>query len=300
MENKINHKIYIGKTNNFKKRKIEHTKVDINDNTLFHKALKKYGLENFNWEIIDWADTLEEINVLEKKYIEQFRSFKPNGYNMTKGGDGGSMWNARPVICLTLDGEYVKRYDSAGEAERIDGFCNSSVLQSCKSKNITCRNHIFMFEDDFLKYGPRKYQKPNYANKRKVVQCDLDGNYIMEFESVKVAAQLTGIPRPQISSVITGKHKSAYGYIFVYKEDFPIKNIQHYKHNKKGIKIIQVDPNTNEYINEYDRISDAGKTLGVSYKAIHKVLDRPNRTAYGYKWIRKHANTEVINQIAEG
>lgn len=42
---------------------------------------------------------------------------------------------------------------------------------------------------------------------------------------------------------------------------------------------------TNKVVKEYDRISDAGKALGVNYKAIHKVVDKPDRTAYGYKWI---------------
>ena len=58
-----------------------------------------------------------------------------------------------------------------------------------------------------------------------------------------------------------------------------------YIQNKKGRKVAQINPKTNEVINIFDRISDAGKTLGVSYKVIHKVVDLPGRTAYGFKWI---------------
>ena len=54
---------------------------------------------------------------------------------------------------------------------------------------------------------------------------------------------------------------------------------------KKGRKIAQIDIKTNKVVKEYDRISDAGKALGVNYKVIHKVVDKPDRTAYGYKWI---------------
>lgn len=285
--NKINGKVYIGKTKNFKKRKYDHIKKDVDNHLIFHKALKKYGDINFNWEIIDWADTKEEINELEKYYIKKFNSFKPNGYNMTKGGDGGSMYNARPIVCLTFSGKFLKRYESAAEAERQDGFYNSDVLVSCKNQNRTCKGYIFMFEDDYIKNGPRIYEKPKSTCVKSIIQCDLNGNFIKEYESVTQSSLKTGILRTRISAALIGKSKTAGGFIFVYKENFPIKNIEQYVQNKKGRKIIQVNPDTNQYIKEYERISDAGKELGVNYKSIHKVLDLPGRTAYGYKWISK-------------
>jgi predicted GIY-YIG superfamily endonuclease len=50
--NKINGKIYVGKTYNFEKRKKEHI-YDIDNDIPFHRALKKYGIDNFEWEIIN-------------------------------------------------------------------------------------------------------------------------------------------------------------------------------------------------------------------------------------------------------
>lgn len=281
--NKINGKIYIGKTNNFEKRKIEHTKYDINDNSIFHRALKKYGEEKFEWEIIDSADNLKEINELEKYYIKKFSTYKTNGYNMTKGGDGGSMWNARPVICLSLSGKFIKRYDSAGEAEK-DGFNSVNVLLNCKGKMYTCKRRMFMFEDEYLKFGAKEYRKPKPVNMRKIIQCDMEGNFIKEYKSLQEASKETGANRTTISGVIAGTCKSANGFIFVYKEDFPIKDISKYRKCKKGRKIAQIDVKSGKVIKVFNRISDAGKELGVNYKAIHKVVDMPDRTAYGYKW----------------
>ena len=63
--NLINQKMYIGKTYNFEKRKREHL-YDIDNGLPFHKALKKYGVKNFKWEIIDSASTDEEIKEMEK------------------------------------------------------------------------------------------------------------------------------------------------------------------------------------------------------------------------------------------
>ena len=38
-------------------------------------------------------------------------------------------------------------------------------------------------------------------------------------------------------------------------------------------------------VKSFSSTAEAGRELGVNYKAIHKVLNMPNRTAYGYKWI---------------
>lgn len=290
--NKINGKIYIGKTNNFKKRKQEHTVYDINDNSYFHKALKKYGLDSFEWSIIDYAHTLTEINNLEKYYISEYNTYKPNGYNMTKGGDGGSMWNARPVVCLELDGTYVAKYDSAGET-KTDGFRDSGVLICCKNPKRTHKGKIFMFLDEYLKTGARKYIKEESVCMKSIIQCDLNGNFIAKFKSVKEASEKTGILRTRISSVLIKDTKTAGGYIFVYEEDFPIRDISAYKRNKKGRRIAQIDVETDKVVNTFDRIADAGRYLGVNYKAIHKVLDKQGRTAYGYKWASQYDNTEV-------
>lgn len=57
----------------------------------FHKAIRKYGKENFISEIIhDNILTIEEAKILEKKYIIEFNTLGRNsdGYNMTPGGDG--------------------------------------------------------------------------------------------------------------------------------------------------------------------------------------------------------------------
>lgn len=55
--------------------------------TKFHRALRKYGWDNFKWEVIDKAENHEELNEKEKYWVKHYDTFK-NGYNMTLGGDG--------------------------------------------------------------------------------------------------------------------------------------------------------------------------------------------------------------------
>ena len=142
-----------------------------------------------------------------------------------------------------------------------------------------------MFEDDYKENGAKQYIKPESSSKRKVIQCDLDGNFISRYDSVQEASEKTGANRTTISGVLSKKYKSANGFIFVYEEDFPIKDLSIYQKKKKGRKVAQIDIESGEIVNIYDRIADAGRALGVNYKVIHKVVDMPGRTAFGYKWI---------------
>jgi group I intron endonuclease len=51
-------------------------------------AVNKYGICNFKFEIIIICFD-EDTSYYEKDYIQKFNSLVPNGYNITKGGEGG-------------------------------------------------------------------------------------------------------------------------------------------------------------------------------------------------------------------
>lgn len=281
--NKINGKSYVGQTCDFHSRVWQHQRCYEKEDCDFHRAIKEFGFDNFSWEIIETCESEDRACELEKYYIEKFNTYR-DGYNMTKGGKGAPYHNARAVVLLTLDGQYIKRYDSAMDAE-IDGFHNADVLLNCKGKRRQTKGYMFMFEDEYESNGAKAYRKPKPNGMRSIIQCDMEGNFIQKFKSLQEAARITGTNRTTISGVLSNTYKSANGYIFVYEEDFPIKDLSIYKKRKKGRKIAQVDAKSGEIIRVFDRISEAGEYLGVNYKAIHKVIDKEGRTAYGYKWI---------------
>ena len=281
--NKINGKSYVGQTCDFHSRVWQHQRCYEKEDCDFHRAIKEFGFDNFSWEIIETCESEDGACELEKYYIEKFNTYR-DGYNMTKGGKGAPYHNARAGVLLTLDGRYIKRYDSAMDAE-IDGFNNTDVLLNCKGKRRQTKGYMFMFEDEYESNGAKTYRKPEPNGMRSIIQCDMEGNFIQKFKSLQEAARITGANRTTISGVLSNTYKSANGYIFVYEEDFPIKDLSIYKKRKKGRKIAQVDAKTREIIRVFDRISEAGESLGVNYKAIHNVIDQEGRTAYGYKWI---------------
>lgn len=83
--NRVNGKVYVGK---HKYDKPELDKNYLTSGVLIKKSINKYGLDNFNQEIICICESLEELNEKEIFYINHFNCMSPNGYNLTKGGDG--------------------------------------------------------------------------------------------------------------------------------------------------------------------------------------------------------------------
>ena len=85
----IDHKCYIGQSVNIEDRWINHktTSRNINhknSNYPIYRAIRKYGLENFKFSIVEKCSK-EELNEKEKYWISYFNSFN-NGYNQTLGG----------------------------------------------------------------------------------------------------------------------------------------------------------------------------------------------------------------------
>jgi group I intron endonuclease len=91
--NLINNKIYIGYTDNFEERLKEHKVATKHYDFALYKAIRKYGWNNFNCEIIyqSW-DKLFCKNEMEKHFINEYQSHITNkkGYNMTFGGEGNT------------------------------------------------------------------------------------------------------------------------------------------------------------------------------------------------------------------
>lgn len=64
------------------------------EQTHLHRAIRKYGEENFRFEIIEICDAAE-LNDKEKFWIKFYNSYDASsGYNMTLGGDGYSVLNS--------------------------------------------------------------------------------------------------------------------------------------------------------------------------------------------------------------
>lgn len=90
--NKVNGKKYVGKTNNPRARWRAHCGTATRGGPavkIVHKAIAKYGVENFSFEVIGEYATEQESLDAEMVAIVAHNS-RAHGYNMTDGGDGVS------------------------------------------------------------------------------------------------------------------------------------------------------------------------------------------------------------------
>ena len=101
--NKINNKSYIGQSIHIERRWSEHLQGSRhNPHSVLHLAMKKYGEENFIFEILELCDE-KDLNVKEEKYIIQYNTLVPMGYNVQKGGDNHSLTIPENIKALQQD-----------------------------------------------------------------------------------------------------------------------------------------------------------------------------------------------------
>jgi len=191
--------------------------------------------------------------------------------------------------------------------------CKSLVKEVCDLWNIGVRNTLeiskitninrktatrYLKQGAELKwcgYDAKEELKKNMKQtnekkkKRSVIQLDLNGKYIAEFESIADIKKLIKINNSSISLCCNGKQRTSYGFRWMYKEDWEKcnDNIMSYKRISWNIKkIIQLSLN-NEYISEFESATEAGRQLGINNSHITGCCKGSKKTAGGYKWTYK-------------
>lgn len=92
--NMINKKVYIGQSVNIEQRWKAHRVTAFNKNSSaynnsLYRAIRKYGLENFTFEVLEKC-LIEQLNQQEQFWIKYYKSNNSKyGYNLTAGGQTG-------------------------------------------------------------------------------------------------------------------------------------------------------------------------------------------------------------------
>lgn len=88
IENLIDGKAYVGQTADPFLRWRKHRKAEMGCPYL-HRAIRKYGRENFDFVLVEKCQSLEEAYEREIYWIKELNTLTPCGYNLKEGGLGG-------------------------------------------------------------------------------------------------------------------------------------------------------------------------------------------------------------------
>ena len=104
--NLLNGMIYIGQTKQTLEQRDKKHLQQLNDNTYFHRAIQKYGRENFSLELIEENIPYAQLDDKERFYINKFDSFYTTGkgYNLTQGGQ----WSSGTQILTNSQADEIK------------------------------------------------------------------------------------------------------------------------------------------------------------------------------------------------
>lgn len=89
--NQINNKTYIGQRK-CPANKTPETDSYMDSGKILLQAEEKYGLQNFSKSILAITGSKENVNILEKVFIQLYREQGKAEYNIANGGDGGKTY----------------------------------------------------------------------------------------------------------------------------------------------------------------------------------------------------------------
>lgn len=248
--NIITKKCYIGETKksnpylrwNEHKRKIEQ---GIGCPAL-QDAVKKYGINNFKFEVLIICFD-EDRYKFEMEYIKKFNSVSPNGYNLTIGGEGGGFYDKKhsqetinkiseKMKQKYIDNPELKIQMSIKQKELMnkpenkikirEGLKKSEIWNKIKNnkKNTTNRhyteenkNKLKQMTIDYFNNNENIIKHRDAMAKSlgiKIVQYDMENNFINKFISINEASRQIGISSSSISLSIRKNTNIAGNYIW--------------------------------------------------------------------------------------
>lgn len=205
--NLINEKSYVGQTiNSLEQRKGEHARRSSlnNDNLYFHNALRKYGVDSFDWIVIDKCDTIERLNELEIFYIGFYDTFE-NGYNLTIGGNNYTCSEeTKQKISIAQRGKKNHNYGKRGKETSMYGRKHSKETKKKMSDALKGRdNHC-----KGRKHSEETLKKITGENNHNACGVIVNGNY---FPTLIAAAKFLGVVQTTIANRIK-KNVGGYSY----------------------------------------------------------------------------------------
>lgn len=256
----------------------------------FHQAIRKYGWENFKYEVLCYVSSRETACLMEKALIKEFDTYY-NGYNNTLGGDG-------------VEGVFRLRGEESPLATTKEHYLENSVER--KNFQKVCENKKWNVNDfievkDFIKsekHGSRfyyfyiyKYNHNILTSYEEVEEFISNTKLCNQILSIDKSIELCDISQEIWSKCYSSKnfHNIANNILYQYCCYHSIQNYRYITHNQLNIEdeiilkeVLDFLKKTDEtiynclyyyFINNmtYKEIS---KIVGISFNSVKNKIDK--------------------------
>lgn len=241
-KNNVNGKLYVGITTRLLHKRIAEHRYDSTDKTskpfsYFHKAIYKYGFDNFTFETLETviADTKENLiktlYLKEQVYISMLNTHNRDiGYNLTDGGDGINGYKMTDRQRQAVGNRHRGKHLSHEHRMKISVFMRSDknpnrgkhLTDDAKCK-ISMANKGRLAGKNNPMYGKKRpdLTQRNLASGYKVLQIDKDTlKVIRAWNSLREITRETGYTRSCIADCCNHKSKISYGYLWEYEQNY--------------------------------------------------------------------------------
>lgn len=238
----------------------------------FQSAVRRYGADKFERITLGVFNNAEEAYLQESKIVTQDFIRRKDTYNLALGGIRTANYT-KEVLQYTLDGKYVKKWDSLTEVAVYFGKNNSNALTKClRGKVETYLNYQWRYyTEDFPLVIP-----PAAKQLFPVYQYDLDGYLIKEWKSKHAAAKTLDLQVKRIHGA-TQHFKQCGGYQWRHFINEVPDKINKYVSPTSIVKL-----KDNVIIETFESHKDA---VEAGYPHISNAIAGKVQTAYGFKWM---------------
>ncbi len=233
--NNINGKIYAGQSVNIYKRWEYYKNKNNKDTTPIISAIRKYGVENFTFEVVELC-TREELNALEIHCIAVIGSMFPCGYNLSTGGQKTTFLykpseKTLQKRSMALTGqkrtEETKVKMSAAQLASQSPEKSRKLSEALRGKVVSAEQRLKISNSLKGNVPPNKGIPMSDETKAKVSAAKTGitaswkfrpviRNDGVVFESLKSAAQAINATYRGLIRVLNGERKRIYGWSFEY------------------------------------------------------------------------------------
>ena len=252
----------------------------------FHRAVKKYGYDNFKRTTIKIFDTEEEAYEFEKLIVTPTLLKSKQCYNTTIGGIGGeNEIQKKTVYQFDLNGNFIRSYKSAREAATIVSPNNqdnirNSIKNCCLGTSYSSCGFFWSYYKEFIK--KEDYQNNIHRRNKKIAQYTLSGKFLRYYDNINQARNESGLSN-LYSSINGGCSIGGFQWRYYTGDDSDIPPFESPVTIYRTKPIICIDSNGIE--TEYESIK---KCIEInpefSSKGIKNVIRGISKTHKGYKF----------------